>query len=142
MQFITVSGNIGKDPALRQTQSGDQVLGFNVGVKQGYGDRSSTNWYRVSVWGKRAESLSRFLRKGTKVVVAGELSIGEYESKPQYDIRANEVEFMAPREAGGGGDGFDSPTQRATQQSPGYADDLDDDVPFLTSDVRAELRAS
>ena len=123
MQLLTISGNIGKEPQLRSTQGGDQVLGFSVGVKQGYGERASTNWYRVSVWGKRAETLNRFLRKGTKVVVAGELSIGEYEGKAQFDIRANEVEFMTPRE--------DGQRQANAPVGDGWDDaPLDDNVPF------------
>lgn len=94
MQTITITGNVGKDPALRSTQNGDQVLGFNVAVKQGFGDRATTNWFRVSVWGKRGETLNRFVRKGTYVTVQGELTIGEYEGKPQFDVRANEVDFV------------------------------------------------
>lgn len=126
MQTIIISGNLGKDPELRSTSS-DQVLGFSVAVKQGFGDKATTNWFRCNVWGKRGATLERYLRKGMKVVVQGELTIGSYEGKPQFDIRANEVEFMSAgeREGGGqqdnrgGGGGF----------GPG-ADDLDDDVPF------------
>ena len=116
MQTATISGNIGKDPELRSTQGGDQVLGFSVAVKQGFGDKATTNWFRVNVWGKRGATLERYLRKGMKVVVQGELTIGSYEGKPQFDIRANEVEFMSAGERessgsqdnrGGGGQSWD-----------------------------------
>lgn len=126
MQTIIVSGNIGKPPELRTTQGGDKVLAFSVAVKQGWGDKEATNWYRCNVWGKRAVTLERFLSKGMKVVIQGELTIGSYEGKPQFDIRANDVEFMSKPEGsderqsdnrGGGGGGYSH-------------DDLDDDCPF------------
>lgn len=145
MQTITITGNLGKDPELRSTQSGDQVLGFSVGVKQGYGDKASTNWFRCSVWGKRGETLHRFLRKGNKVVVQGELTIGSYDGKPQFDVRANEVDFMSSREdgdqrrdeprQGSGGGGGDT---RGRAEHPA---DLDDDIPFIGSDISMEWRA-
>ena len=123
MQTITISGNLGKDAALRQTQSGEDVLGFSVGVKQGWGDKASTNWFRCNVWGKRAKTLEAFLFKGVKVVVQGELQIGSYEGKPQFDIRVNEVEFMSRAEQNG--------VSRDSQRSSGPSQaDLDDDVPF------------
>ncbi len=63
MQTITISGNLGRDPSLRSVQSsGDQVLEFTVAVKQGYGDKATTNWFRCNVWGKRGATLERHLR--------------------------------------------------------------------------------
>src|SRR3546814_842929 len=114
MQLITVSGNLGKDSEFRTTQRGDKVLSFSVGVKQGYGDRASTNWFRCSVWGKRAETLAQYLLKGVKVVAQGELTIGEYQGKAQFDVRVNEVEFMSRGEA-----------RQSESQKP-YETDLDD----------------
>lgn len=123
MQTISISGNLGKDAELKSTQGGDDVLSFSVAVKQGWGDKASSNWYRVSVWGKRARSLSDYLRKGTKVVVQGELTIGEYNGKPQFDIRASEVEFMSKRDDGG------AAHEPASKSDP-FDAELDDDVPF------------
>lgn len=123
MQTITISGNLGKDAELKSTQGGDDVLSFSVAVKQGWGDKASSNWYRVSVWGKRARSLSDYLRKGTKVVVQGELTIGEYNGKPQFDIRASEVEFMSKRDDGG------AAHEPASKSDP-FDADLEDGIPF------------
>lgn len=122
MQNIVVSGNIGKDADLRQTQGGDDVLSFNVAAKQGYGDKASTNWFRCSVWGKRARTLQQYLTKGTKVVVGGEFSTSEYEGKQQLNVRVNDVEFMSKGEGG--------QRQPDSQGRAPAADDLDDDVPF------------
>ena len=122
MQTITISGNLGKDSELRTTQGGDKVLAFSVAVKQGYGDKAETNWFRCSVWGKRAETLSQYLLKGVKVVAQGELSIGEYKDEVQFDVRVNEVEFMSRGEQRQQASGGES-------KKP-YETDLDDDVPF------------
>ncbi len=119
MQTITISGNLGRDAELKETQNGDTVLSFSVGVQQGWGERKSSNWYRVSVWGKRARTLAQYLTKGTKVVVQGEFTIGAYDGKAQYDVRANEVEFAGGR------------SERPVTTAVATVDDLEDDyVPF------------
>jgi single-strand DNA-binding protein len=124
MQIITVSGNLGRDPELRTTQGGEDILNFSVGVQQGWGDRASTNWFRCSVWGKRAKTLADKLRKGSRVFVVGELTIGEYQSKPQYEIRVSELDFS---KAASGGEQRSEP--QGVAQSAG--DDADwDQVPF------------
>jgi len=133
MQTIIISGNLGSDSVLRSTQGGDQVLAFNLAVKQGYGQNERTNWYRCNVWGKRGASIQQYLLKGVKAFVTGELSIGEYDGKPQYDVRVNEVEWERRHADGSQG----APADR----KPAYApDDLSDDVPFLSLDPSLEHR--
>lgn len=92
MQTIIVSGNIGGDAVTRAT-SNNEVTSFNVGVKQGWGEKASTNWFRCSIWGERGRKIAEYLLKGVKVFVTGELTIGSYEGKPQYEIRVNEIEW-------------------------------------------------
>lgn len=136
MQTLTITGYLSKDAETATTQKGDNVTRWNVPVRQGWGDSEQTNWFRVSIWGKRAEFASK-ARKGEFVTVTGELTIGEYNGKAQYDIRAADFANVvtAPREggqqrqpanAGGGGDGW-------VGQAPGngYTDD-GDDIPFAT----------
>lgn len=123
MQIITIDGNIGRDAETRRAGS-DDVCAFSVGVKQGYGDKSSTNWFRCNLWGKRGEKLAQYLTKGTKVVVVGELTIGEYQGKPQYDVRVNEVVLMA-----GQSKAQHSHTGAHGGQDDGFDDDMDS-VPF------------
>jgi single-strand DNA-binding protein len=128
MQIIHLTGNLGRDPELRSTNN-DQVCSFSVAVKQGFDRDAKSEWFRCSVWGKRAETVSRYLRKGQKVTVAGHLTIGEYQGKPQYDVRVIDVEWPHEgqaerrddaRQTGGG------------SQSGGNAHphDLDDNVPW------------
>lgn len=113
MQVITISGNLGRDAELRSTQSGDDVCSFSVGVQNGYGRDAGTIWYRCSIWGQRGKALADKLRKGSRVFVVGQLTIGEYQGKPQYDVRVAEVDFTksasepAPSTGGGGGETWD-----------------------------------
>lgn len=129
MQYITIKGNIGKDGEIRSVRD-KSVLSFSVGVKQGWGDNSSTNWFRVQVWGdKLAQTLHPKAQKGVGVVAIGELKIGEYNGKPSFDIDAKSVEFIgAPRQ-----DGFRNEPQRErapSRQEQSFGHDLEDDVPF------------
>lgn len=123
MQSITVTGGLGRDAELKTTQSGDDILSFSVGSTQGYGERKSTNWFRCTVWGKRGRSIAQYLTKGTKVTVQGELSIGEYDGKPQYEIRVNEVEWQRK-------EGVASQPAPAADTGSSWDDIDDDSVPF------------
>lgn len=121
MQYITIKGNIGKDGEIRNVRD-NSVLSFSVGVKQGYGDNTSTNWYRVQIWGKLAQTLQPRAVKGAGVVAIGELKIGEYNGKPSFDIDAKQVEFLS-----NGRPAQDAPRPA---EKPAYQEDLNDDVPF------------
>jgi single-strand DNA-binding protein len=135
MQAITITGGLGRDAELKTTQSGDDILSFSVGSSQGYGDKKTTNWFRCTVWGKRGRSIAQYLTKGTKVTVQGELSIGSYDGKPQFDVRVNEVEWQRSEGAGGG-----TKAPPATDSAWDQTDDLDDSVPFITCSPSRERR--
>ena len=128
MQQITITGYLSRDAEVRTTQNGDSIANWNVPVKQGFGDREKTNWFRVSVWGKRAEYAGK-ARKGEFVTVTGELTIGEYDGKPQYEIRAVDFQSVrtAPKDSGPAGDRM-AYSGDSNQSMPN--DDLDDDLPF------------
>jgi single-strand DNA-binding protein len=124
MQNITITGRIGGDAETRQAGSGN-VTNFNCAVDQGWGDNKQTNWYRVAIWGERGGKLAPYILKGQKVAVTGELVIGEYNGKSQYEIRAADVDpFMSAKGEGQQG----SPAQSQGHSTP--QSDLDDDVPF------------
>ena len=120
MQVITIKGNIGKDGTVKDVRGRD-VLSFSVGVKQGYGDNTSTNWYRVQVWGKLAQTLLPKAVKGVTVVAIGDLKVGDYQGKPSFDIDATKVEFIGAPKA---------ESRPAAYQEPSFGDDLSDEVPF------------
>ena len=128
MQVINISGRAGADSVIRETKNGDSILSLNVAVDQRVGDEKSTNWYRCSIWGKRARTLAPYILKGTRVFICGELSISEYEGKQQLNVRVNDIEFFNDR---GEDKGERKPTAHDKAKANGYQpDDLDDSVPF------------
>ena len=122
MQIITISGNCGKDAELRTVRD-SQVLGFNVGVKNGYGGGATTVWYRCSLWGKAAEAFAGGLTKGTKVFITGELTHDEYEGKPQFNVRVGSIDTGPRAQA-------EASTPVSQNQHTTFDDDLEDSVPF------------
>lgn len=100
MQQITIAGRVGADAKTASTQRGDVVCNFNVAVDYRDGQDKKTNWYRVSLWGKRAEALSPYLLKGASLTVVGEFSLTEYDGKPQLNVRATEIALQGSRNGG------------------------------------------
>ena len=125
MQTIIISGYLSRDPEL-STTGNDYVCRLNVPVKQGWGDKEQTNWFRASIWGKRAKTVHEQCRKGTKVNIIGELTIGEYQGKPQYDIRVNDIDWTHPRsQAEPRGNGSTGASRQRFEE--------EDEIPFVTS---------
>lgn len=122
MQVITITGYLSRDAEQRTTRDGTTITNLNVPVRQGFGEREQTNWFRVSVWGKRADFAAKF-RKGEFIAVTGDLTIGEYDGKPQYEIRASDFQTVRPA----GRDDALAQTQGSRQSIAG---DLDDDIAF------------
>ena len=81
---IQIIGNLGRDPELRYTPNGRPVATFSVAVNQATKNQQSgewveaTDWFRVSVWGDRAERAAESLRKGSRVFVDGRFRTREY----------------------------------------------------------------
>lgn len=129
MIILTIAGNVGKDAVLRRTQSGEPVLGFSVAVDQGKdksGNKRASVWVSCSLWGKRAESLERYITKGTKLAVTGRPDVDVYEGKGTLKLSVNELTFM-----GGGQESGQRSESQGEQQGGGFANaDLDDDLPF------------
>jgi single-strand DNA-binding protein len=128
VQTITVAGKIGADAIIRQTQGGDSVCSFSVAVDQRDGRDKSTNWWRVSLWGKRGDALAPYLLKGASVTVTGSFSVSEYEGKTQLNIRASEIALQ-----GGRSDGSQGAPVEPQRNSRQVESDLDDSIPFLTA---------
>jgi single-strand DNA-binding protein len=112
MNVWTFSGRVGADAELRTTQSGEKVLSFRVANDIGFGDRKTTQWVDCSYWGKRAEAVSSYVRKGDKITVSGELKLEEFQRRDgtpgsKLAVRVNDLDLAARSESGGGGGGRD-----------------------------------
>ena len=114
---VTLVGNLGRDPELRYTPSGQAVANLSVATNRRFTDSSGeqrdvTVWFRVSVWGKQAETVNQYLRKGRQVLVEGRLNPDEngnpriwtrQDGSPaaSYEINAQDVRCRGGREEGG-----------------------------------------
>ena len=125
MMNITLAGRIGGDATHRATDNGE-VTSFNMAVDHGFGDRKSTYWFSVSMWGKRSSALSPHLRKGSSVTVTGEFSTREHEGKTYLQCRANDITLQ-----GGKPSSDDRPAQSSYDEPRhGGGNAMDDDLPF------------
>lgn len=120
MNVISIAGNISKDAEIRYTTTGDPVANFSVADNQGK-DKEAIFW-NAGLYGKRAESLAKFLVKGQAVTISGTVSTNKYTDKNGidrigYNIRVNDVALQ-------GGKGSEKPQERSTR-----AESIDD-VPF------------
>lgn len=124
MKSIVIGGNIGKDAVTRNTQQGDKVTGFSVAVEERAGQEKRTIWFDVSIWGNRGEKLAQYLTKGTKVTVAGDLSMREHEGRTYLTVRADQVTLM-----GSGPQGNSTQSQQPSGQRSAPPS-FDDEIPW------------
>lgn len=128
---VIILGNLGRDPELRYTASGQAVANFSVATSDRWTDKNSgqpqerTEWHRIVVWGKQGENCGKYLKKGRSVYIEGRLQTREYPdpkdpSQKRYttEIIASAVQFLgsgrdeggdAPRSMDNGGYGAPPP---------------------------------
>lgn len=106
MNKITLIGNLTKDVESRKTPSGVNVCSFTIAVNRRFansdGDRQ-TDFFRINAWRQLGDVCARYLSKGKKVAVVGELQARMYEAKDgqqrmSLDVQADEVEFLSPKD--------------------------------------------
>lgn len=142
-QSLTVVGRLGRDPEMKFLPSGDPVCAFSIATDRAYTDRSGqkqkeTTWFRVTVFGKQAETANQFLSKGKLVLVEGRLVVDAATGGPRVftgkdgvakaalEIAANNVRFLSPAD-----EQSTAPAAAAPKARPGAAPARsDDDVPF------------
>ena len=107
MNQINLIGYLTADPTTRATSTGKTVTTFTVGVtrsrKDANGDRVS-DFFRVNAWGPTADFCGKYLKKGSRVAVTGELNLNSYEGKDgktrySLDVQADKVENLTERKA-------------------------------------------
>lgn len=146
-QKVVIVGNLGSDPELRYTPQGDAVTSFSVATNRRWTGRDGqpaeeTTWFRVSAWGRQAESCNQYLSKGRQVLVEGRLvpdrATGgpriwtgqDGEARASFELRAITVQFLGS--AGGGGSSSSSGNYNRNNQ-PEFSDSdptTEDEIPF------------
>ncbi len=119
-QKIIITGNLGRDPEMRYTPSGQAVTSFSVAVNESYTSANGekvkrTIWFRVTAWGKQAEICNQYLKKGSQVLVDGRMSADPATGGPKiwtkqdgssgssFEVTASTVRFLSSRVDGEGG---------------------------------------
>ncbi len=134
---VIIVGNLGRDPELRYTPQGTPVCTFSIATnerrKSAAGEQQDiTTWFKVTVWGKQAETVSQYLTKGRSVYVEGRLHVEEWTDKEgktrnTLEVNATDVHFLDRGEnAGGRAEGipvrqFESAGNRAGQAAAATA---------------------
>ena len=146
---VIISGNLTRDPELRQTAGGLPVLGFGVAVNDRRKNNQTGEWedypnfVDCTMFGTRAESIMRFLGKGSKVTIEGKLRWSQWErdgqKRSKLEVIVDEIEFMSSRNGNEGG--YAAPQSYNTGYSAGMsaprqaapivdASVYDEDIPF------------
>lgn len=133
---VMLIGRLAADGELRFVQSGQAVLNMRMAVSESYLDRNKvrqerTEWVNCTIWGKRAEALSKILSKGSQIYVEGSLRTSSYEDKQgqkrfKTEVNATNVILCGGKRDSSGGDSRQQPPP-AAQASPGGQDELPPD---------------
>jgi single-strand DNA-binding protein len=137
---VILVGNLGRDPELRYTQSGQAVANFTLATNEKWKDREGnpqerTEWHRIIVWGKSGENCAQYLQKGRSVYVEGRLQTREWEDREGHkrtttEINAQTVQFLGGRGGAGGDPGGGDSTPPGGEAESGGGPPPPDDVPF------------
>lgn len=142
---VNISGNLTRDPELRATAGGTQVLSFGVAVNDRRRNPQNGEWedypnfVDCTMFGTRAEAVSRYLSKGSKVAIEGKLRYSSWERDGQrrskLEVIVDEIEFLSRGQQGGGQGGYDAalmpaPAPQAPAPVPPAGDVFDEDIPF------------
>jgi len=150
-------GNLGHDPELRYTQSGQPVCNFTLATTEKWRNKSgeqqeSTEWHRIVAWGKTGELCAKYLSKGRTAYIEGRIQTHEWENKDGQKQKTTEINATTVQFLGGGGSGgnreangrpLPEPTSGRPLPEPTYGRPLpeptygrypaltpDDDIPF------------
>ena len=143
---VVVSGNLTRDPELRQLPGGSSVCKLRIAVNTRKKDRDTNQWndvpnyFDVTVWGAQGENVAKYLQKGSPLLIDGRLEWREWQAqdgtnRQAVEIIAENTQFIGGRDGGGGGQAgsggggseFAPGPDRGLQSVPA-ADD--DDIPF------------
>ena len=150
---VMLIGNLGTDPEVRYSPSGDAITNIRIATKESWKDKTSgekkeeTEWHRVSFFGKLAEIAGEYLKKGSQVYVEGRIKTRKWQDKDgqdrySTDIVADRMQMLGSRGGMGapgsvqgpsGGDeerSSSAPATKSAAKTGAKFDDFEDDIPF------------
>ncbi len=140
-------GNVGRDPEVRSTSTGTMVANFSVATSDSWFDKQSgkredrTEWHNVVAWGRLAEIIDQYVKKGQQVYIEGRIQTRKWQDRDGNDrytteIVANDMQMLGGRGGAPSADADDfdqtAPPRPASGSSKagGTTEDFDDDIPF------------
>lgn len=128
MNHLTIIGNLTNDPELRTTKTGKEVCTFTVAVnrkKTANNQNPGADYFRVSAWEERGRTCNKYLTKGKKVCVVGQVSVRPYnnnkgEAAASLEVMADTIKFLSPASQG----------EQKIDQQTGYQQVETDELPF------------
>ena len=130
---VIIVGNLGQDPEGRFTPQGTAVTNLSVATNESWKNQSGeyqdrTEWHRVVMYGKMAETANEYMHKGMMVYIEGRLQTNEWEDQNNIKRRTTEIRCDNFTMLGKKGDG--SPTKKAPNNDEKFDENQDDDLPF------------
>ena len=128
MNKAILIGNVGKEPEIRKTQSGISVANFSLATSKKVKGEEKTEWHRIVAWDKLAEIVEKYVHKGDKLMIEGEIETRDYEKDGQKvyttEIRAGNMEMLGGKPEG------NRSTVNNQKVDIANLNDIDDDLPF------------
>lgn len=132
-------GHLGRDPEMRYMPSGDAICNVSIATTENFKDKSGqkverTEWHRVNAFGRLAEIMGEYLKKGSQVYIEGRIQTRKYTDKDGVEKYSTEIVVREMKMLGSapGGERAPSSGNSRPAQAPtgGHFDDLEDDIPF------------
>ncbi|MBM41941.1 MAG: single-stranded DNA-binding protein [Acidobacteria bacterium] len=139
---VIIVGNLGRDAEVRYTPGGAAVSTISLATTDVWNDKTSgerqerTEWHRVVLWGKQAETLNDYLKKGRQIYAEGKLQTRKWQDRDGNDrytteVRADRIVLLGGRGEGGGGDyGARPSSSPSSGPAPAPPELTEDDIPF------------
>jgi len=138
---VILIGNLGRDPEVKYMPSGQAAANLAVATSESWKDKESgepvekTEWHRVSAFGRLAEIMGEYLKKGSKVYIEGSLQTRKWQDNEGNDrytteIKAREMQMLDSRSDGSSGSSSGPAPAKRQASAPAASDELDDDIPF------------
>jgi single-strand DNA-binding protein len=131
MNKIVLIGNLTHDPEARVTPTGVTVCSFTIAVNRRFvekGKERQTDFFRINAWRQLGALCEKYLAKGRKVAVIGELQARQYDAKDgttrmSLDVAADEIEFLSPKNG-------EQAAEQTNSDASGFTDIKSEDIPF------------
>jgi len=130
MKCIVISGTCGTDAETRQTQSGSSVTSVSVAVNGFANGEKTTEWFDVSMWGKRGEAMKQFATKGSRITFSGDFSTRMHNDKTYLQVNAQDFTPGQSAQMGHNSDSQHQNSGPSGSQAPAQQPIDSDSIPF------------